>query len=211
MVKNGPMRHRLWPLGHGSCGPRVSCHCIRWHSFVQIYTACLKAEDVPLFAVFRLAISLCCVLTVSKALHGLAKSALAVQVRLNASLSSVTLRPVATTVPLVASVQVYEGTGWPSDVHVKTLPGWYERLEDVMNTLVGQADTRTQYTHSHFLFRDLWSVVEWWHQWRIQEFGMEEADFPPSLQPSCSFSLPLPSLFPSLLSLPLEVGPLKSS
>ena len=182
------------PWAIGSCRPQVSCHCIRWHSFVQIYTACLKAEDVPLFAVFRLAISLCCVLTVSKALHGLAKSALAVQVRLNASPSSVTLRPVATTVPLVASVQVYEGTGWPSDVHVKTLPGWYERLEDVMNTLVGQADTRTQYTHSHFLFRDLWSVVEWWHQWRIQEFGMEEADFPSPLS-----SRPVLSLFPSHL------------
>ena len=30
----------------------------------------------------------------------------------------------------------------------------------------------------------------------------------PSLQPSSSFSLPLPSLFPSLPSFPLEVGPL---
>jgi len=124
MVIDGSMRHKPWPLGHRSCGSQVSCHCIRWHSFVQNYTECLKAEDVPLFAVFRLAISLCWVLTVSKALHGLAKSALAVHVRLNASPSSVTLRPLATTVPLVASVQVYEGTGWPSDVHVKTLPGW---------------------------------------------------------------------------------------
>jgi len=42
----------------------------------------------------------------------------------------------------------------------------------------------------------------------MQEFGIGEADFPSALSSPPFFSLLLLSLFPSLLSLPSEVGPL---